>query len=122
MLDNVIDANMYPVNMIEEITKKNRKIGLGVMGFAEMLIKLGIPYDSVEGMSWGEKVMRFIHDEGIHMSNELGESRGNFPNFGLSIWKDRFRAMRNSTVTTIAPTGTISIIAGTSSGIDLYSR
>jgi ribonucleoside-diphosphate reductase alpha chain len=118
MLDNVIDANMYPVNMIEEITKKNRKIGLGVMGFAEMLIKLGIPYDSVEGMSWGEKVMRFIHDEGIHMSNELGESRGSFPNFGLSIWKDRFRAMRNSTVTTIAPTGTISIIAGTSSGIE----
>ena len=117
-LDNVIDSNRYPVNMIEDITKRNRKIGLGVMGFADMLIKLGVPFDSEDGLKWGERLMQFIHDEAIHASVELGETRGSFPNFSLSIWKDRFRTMRNSTVTTIAPTGTISIIAGTSSGIE----
>jgi ribonucleoside-diphosphate reductase alpha chain len=117
-LDNVVDANTYPLKETEKITRANRKIGLGVMGFADMLIKLGVPYDSEQALSVGEKIMKFIEEEGHKKSVELGEERGSFPNFEGSIWKDRYSAMRNSTVTTVAPTGTISIIAGCSSGIE----
>jgi len=117
-LDNVVDANVYTLPEIEKITKGNRKIGLGIMGFADMLIKMGIKYDTEEGLKTGEKLAKFINAEARKMSAELGEEKGNFPNFRESIWKEQFKTMRNATVTTIAPTGTISIIAGCSQGIE----
>jgi ribonucleoside-diphosphate reductase alpha chain len=117
-LDNVIDANVYVLPEIEKMTKNNRKIGLGVMGFSDMLIKRGIRYDTEDGLKAGEELIKFINDEGHKMSSELGEEKGNFPNFQGSIWEKDWKTMRNATVTTIAPTGTISIISGSSQGIE----
>ncbi|MBU7016338.1 MAG: vitamin B12-dependent ribonucleotide reductase [Theionarchaea archaeon] len=114
-LDNVIDANKFPLRNIEKVTKGNRKIGLGVMGFADLLIQLAIPYDSEEGLKTAEKLMQFIEEESDKVSQALAEQRGSFPNIKKSVFN---RLMRNATTTTIAPTGSLSILANCSSGIE----
>jgi ribonucleoside-diphosphate reductase alpha chain len=131
-LDNVIDANQYPLPEITDLAHRIRRIGLGVMGFADLLVRLGVPYNSAEGVEIGRRIMEFLDEEGKKESEALAEVRGAFPEWEQSIWGpdetcarapngDRIRPLRklrNCNVTTVAPTGTISIFAGCSSGIE----
>ncbi len=131
-LDNVIDANRYPLAEIHELAHNIRRIGLGVMGWADMLIRLGVPYNTEEGVALGRRVMEFVNEESRNASEKLAETRGTFPAWEASIWGPEgkaatrpdgsrvreARALRNCNLTTVAPTGTISIFAGCSSGIE----
>ncbi len=115
-LDNVIEMNRYPLDKIEEMSKANRRVGLGIMGFADLLIKMGLKYDTGKARNMGGKIAKFLKKEAVNASEKLAEERGSFPNIEKSIYKGR--KMRNATVLTIAPTGTISRIAGCSSSIE----
>jgi ribonucleoside-diphosphate reductase alpha chain len=118
-LDDVIDESHYPLPQISAVTRANRKIGLGVMGLADMFIQMGLAYDSMEALKLAERIMTRIQDRAVAQSEALAKERGAFPNFESSRWHQEGRPpRRNATVTTIAPTGTISLIAGTSSGIE----
>jgi len=131
-LDNIIDVNRYPLEQIDELSKRIRRIGLGVMGFADALVRLGVAYDSPEGVEWGRRIMEFVDVEAKRESERLADERGPFPEWERSIWgpdetaaRDEqgrrirpIQKLRNCNVTTVAPTGTISIIAACSSGLE----
>ncbi len=119
-LDDVIDANNFPIDEIRKVTRTTRKIGLGYMGFADMLAQLGISYQSREALETAEKVMKFLNETSHNESSRLAKERGNFPGWHGSLWERQGLMMRNSTTTTIAPTGTISIIADCSSSIEPF--
>ncbi len=119
-LDNVIDANVYPLAEIKEMVGNNRRVGLGIMGFADLLIQLEIPYGSPDAIEFAGKLMRFIKERAEETGELLARERGEFPNKHLSIWKDDPRPRRNAALLSIAPTGTISMIAGCSFGCEPY--
>jgi ribonucleoside-diphosphate reductase alpha chain len=120
-LDNVVEANHYPFAEIESATRRTRKIGLGVMGLADLFAHVGIAYDSDEALAAAEKIAQFLGAQARSASAELGKRRGAFPAFHDSVWPGRgFPALRNATVTCVAPTGTISLLAGTSSSIEPF--
>jgi len=118
MLDNVVDTFNFPVRQVNETAKKNRRIGLGIMGFADMLYQLRIPYDSYEGLTMAEKAMKMITDASHEMSEELAKEKGVFGNWDLSVYKTEKTKLRNAALTTVAPTGSISMMFDCSSGIE----
>jgi len=119
MLDNAIDVGKYPLKKVTKIVKSNRKIGLGIMGFADLLVRLNIAYNSPEGLKLASKIMKFIQDISHDTSKKLGKEKGSFPNFEGSLWdKKGYKYMRNATLTTIAPTGSISMVANASYGVE----
>lgn len=120
MLDNVIDLTDFPVDKVNKVFRSNRRIGLGVMGFADLLLRLKIPYNSKNGILTAESIMRFIEETAVKMSQELAEEKGVFPNWEISIWKQKGMRMRNAALTCVAPTGSISMICDVSSGIEPY--
>jgi ribonucleoside-diphosphate reductase alpha chain len=119
-LDNVIDANLYPLAEIEEMVRNNRRVGLGIMGFADLLILLGIPYGSPQSVTFSGKLMKFLRERAEETSEQLARERGEFPNKHLSVWANDPRPRRNAALLSIAPTGTISMIAGCSFGCEPY--
>ncbi|HJN62503.1 MAG TPA: adenosylcobalamin-dependent ribonucleoside-diphosphate reductase [Candidatus Parcubacteria bacterium] len=118
MLDNVIDITKFPIERVSKMFKNNRRVGLGLMGFADMLFQLDIPYNSEEGFKTAEKVMKFITEESHKMSEELAKEKGVFPNYKKSVWKKKGQKVRNAATTTIAPTGSISMVVNVSSGLE----
>jgi ribonucleoside-diphosphate reductase alpha chain len=118
-MDNMLEINNFPLPQIEQVVRfGNRKIGIGIMGFGHMLYKLKIPYNSLEAVKLAEKIMKFLNAEGHKASGELAQQRGNFPNWEQSIYKKQNKPMRNATVTTIAPTGTLSMVPNCTSGVE----
>ena len=119
LLDNVVTVCKYPLKQVDQVVKSNRKIGLGVMGWADLLIKLGLPYNSKTALALAEKTMQFINDVARETSVKLADKKGSFPNFAGSLWQKRgYKKFRNATLTTIAPTGSISMVANCSYGIE----
>ncbi|MDA2936349.1 adenosylcobalamin-dependent ribonucleoside-diphosphate reductase [Patescibacteria group bacterium AH-259-L05] len=118
MLDNVIDITEFPVDRVNNVFRKNRRIGLGVMGFADMLFQLRIPYNSERGRETAEKVMKFINDKAHKTSIQLAKGKGVFPNYNLSIFKKKGIKLRNAALTTVAPTGSISMVVDACSGLE----
>ncbi len=117
-LDNIIDVNKYPLPQIERASKATRKIGLGIMGFADVLYYLGVPYNSEEGLAWAERIIKIVRDEALAKSIELAEKRGTFPAWQDSVFAQRNLRVRNAGLLTIAPTGTVSMIADVSPSIE----
>jgi ribonucleoside-diphosphate reductase alpha chain len=118
MLDNVIDTFAFPVQKVTDLAQKNRRVGLGIMGFADLLYQLGIPYNSAEGQKMGEKLMKTITDTAHQMSEQLAKEKGAFPNLPFSVYAKKKLKLRNAALTTVAPTGSIAMMLDTSSGIE----
>ncbi|KAH0791366.1 ribonucleoside-diphosphate reductase, adenosylcobalamin-dependent [Histomonas meleagridis] len=120
MLDNVVDLTQFPVERVNEMFKNNRRIGLGIMGLADMLFLMKLPYNSDEGMETASEVMKIIQETAIDESVKIGEEKGNFPNFEKSVWKEKYKTMRNASLTNIAPTGSTAMLMDVSSGVEPY--
>jgi ribonucleoside-diphosphate reductase alpha chain len=120
MLDNVVDLTTFPVARVDNMFKGNRRIGLGIMGLADMLFLLGLPYNAAEGRAAAAEAMRVIQETAIDESARLGAEKGNFPNFEHSVWAGRVAHMRNASLTNVAPTGSTSMLADVSSGVEPY--
>jgi ribonucleoside-diphosphate reductase alpha chain len=120
MLDNVIDLTEFPVDRVQTMFQNNRRIGLGIMGLADLLFLMKLPYDSEEGRTCAESVMKCIQESAIDESHKLGQEKGSFPNFNKSVWCDKYDAMRNASLTNVAPTGSTSMLLDVSSGVEPY--